>query len=176
MKRILLLVLGLLMLPGLTGCMPSVSHYASTKPTLDLQQYFNGTVHAWGLVEDFRGTVTRRFTVRIDASWQGDTGTLNEYFQFDDGEQQFRRWTLTRIDAQHYRGVADDVVGEAIGEIAGNTLRWQYTLRLPVDGESYDIAFDDWMYLLDDKRMFNKASLHKFGIEVGQVTLFFQKG
>ncbi len=173
--RLLLAGLLGLLLTLTTACTPSVSHYAGGQPSLDLRQYFNGTVQAWGLVQDYRDTVTRRFSVRIEASWQGDTGTLNEYFRFDDGEQQFRRWTLTRIDQHHYRGIADDVVGEAVGEISGNALRWQYTLRVPIDDTTYDIAFDDWMFLLDERHMFNKATMRKFGISVGEVTLFFQK-
>ena len=86
-----------------------------------------------------------------------------------------RGWTLTKLDEQRYRGIAADVVGEAEGEVAGNTLRWRYTLRLPVDGSTYDIAFDDWMYQMAEPHLFNKATLSKFGIEVGEVTLFFQK-
>lgn len=163
------------LLLSLASCAPSLQQYQHKTPRLDLQQYFNGRVEAWGLVQDFRGNVTRRFQVSIDGRWQGDTGTLDEHFLFDDGEKQFRRWTLTKLDEQRYRGTADDVVGEAEGEVAGNTLRWRYTLRLPVDGSTYDIAFDDWMYQMDEQRLFNKATLSKFGIEVGEVTLFFQK-
>lgn len=173
MSKNLLLLLTLCF--SMLGCTPSVSRYEAQTPKLDLRQYFNGKVQAWGLVQDYRGTVTRRFTVAIEGRWQGDTGTLDEHFVFDDGERQFRRWTLTRIDDRHYRGIADDVVGEAEGEIAGNALRWRYTLRLPVDGSSYDISFDDWMFQLDDQRLFNKATLSKFGVQVGEVTLFFQR-
>ena len=160
---------------ALASCGPSLQYYQEKTPRLDLQRYFNGRIEAWGLVQDIRGTVTRRFQVSIDAHWQGVTGTLDEYFRFDDGEKQFRRWTLTKLDSRRYRGSADDVVGEAEGEVAGNTLRWRYTLRLPVDGSSYDIAFDDWMFQLDEQRLFNKATLSKFGVVVGEVTLFFQK-
>lgn len=163
------------LLLSLASCAPSLQQYQHKTPRLDLQQYFNGRVEAWGLVQDFRDNVTRRFQVSIDGRWQGDTGTLDEHFLFDDGEKQFRRWTLTKLDERRYRGTADDVVGEAEGEVAGNTLRWRYTLRLPVDGSTYDIAFDDWMYQMDEQRLFNKATLSKFGIEVGEVTLFFQK-
>jgi len=163
------------LLLSLASCAPSLQQYQDKTPRLDLQHYFNGRVEAWGLVQDFRGNVTRRFEVSIDGRWQGDTGTLDEHFVFDDGEKQFRRWTLTKLDERRYRGTADDVVGEAEGEVAGNTLRWRYTLRLPVDDSSYDIAFDDWMYQMDEQRLFNKATLSKFGIQVGEVTLFFQK-
>ncbi|AMP05973.1 hypothetical protein CPter91_3652 [Collimonas pratensis] len=74
-----------------------------------------------------------------------------------------------------WSGKADDVKGEAIGTIAGNTLHWNYTLRLPVDDHTYEVQFDDWMFLIDEQTMLNRASMSKFGIEIGQVTLFFKK-
>lgn len=46
-----------------------------------------------------------------------------------------------------YTGRADDVVGEATGQTAGNAFRWNYTLRLPGDDSVYEVQFDDWMFL-----------------------------
>jgi Protein of unknown function (DUF3833) len=37
------------------------------------------------------------------------------------------------------------------------------------------VQFDDWMYLVDDKVMLNKARMTKFGIYLGEVTLVFNK-
>jgi len=37
------------------------------------------------------------------------------------------------------------------------------------------VQFDDWMYLMDDRTMINKAVMSKFGIRLGEVTLAFQK-
>jgi hypothetical protein len=48
----------------------------------------------WGMVQDRSGKVLRRFTVTMRASWQGDTGTLDEAFVWSDGERQRRVWTL----------------------------------------------------------------------------------
>jgi hypothetical protein len=66
-------------------------------------------------------------------------------------------------------------VGEAQGQAAGNALNWAYTLRLPVDGKVYEVQFDDWMYLVDERVMLNKARMSKFGIFLGEVTLSFTK-
>ena len=71
--------------------------------------------------------------------------------------------------------VAGDVVGEAAGQAAGNALNWAYTLRLPVDGQVYEVQFDDWMYLMDERVMLNRAVMSKFGIRLGEVTLSFYK-
>jgi len=54
-------------------------------------------------------------------------------------------------------------------------LNWNYTLLLPVDGKVYEMQMDDWMFLIDAQTMINRTSMRKFGIEVGQVSLFFRK-
>jgi hypothetical protein len=67
------------------------------------------------------------------------------------------------------------VVGEAIGEVSGNALRWRYVLALPVDGKVYNVDFDDWMFLMDDKVMMNRSYMRKWGFDLGEVTLTFVK-
>ncbi|MCZ1366121.1 DUF3833 domain-containing protein, partial [Enterococcus faecium] len=76
-----------LLLLALAGCAtpPTPATYAQETPTLDLQQYFNGTLDAHGIFQDRAGKVVRRFTVLMRASWQGDTGTLDEDFTYADG-------------------------------------------------------------------------------------------
>ena len=72
-------------------------------------------------------------------------------------------------------GRADDVVGQATGRSRGNAFNWGYTLALPVDGTVWHVQFDDWMYLMSDSVMLNKASMSKLGIFLGEVTLSFTK-
>lgn len=172
--RKLLMVLA--MVAGLGGCASvDVSEYAREKPMLDLREYFDGTIDAHGIFQDRRGRVVRRFHVLIEASWQGDTGTLDEHFTYSDGSTQRRVWTLVRQPDGSYVGRADDVVGEARGELGGNTLRWRYVLALPVGDKVYHVDFDDWMYLMDDRVMLNRSVMSKWGIRLGEVTLSFYK-
>ena len=84
-------------------------------------------------------------------------------------------WRLRRHDDGRYTGRADDVVGEASGQVAGNALRWRYTLALPVDGRVWHVQFDDWMFLVDERVMLNRAVMSKFGVRLGEVTLAFSK-
>ena len=72
-------------------------------------------------------------------------------------------------------GRADDVIGLAQGQTRGNAFHWNYTLALPVDGSVYHVALDDWMYLVNDQVMLNKASMRKWGVDLGEVTLSFTK-
>jgi hypothetical protein len=158
------------------GCAsPVPADYAGEKPVLDLKTYFNGELTAHGLFTDRSGKVVRRFTVLMTGTWQGDSGTLDERFTYSDGKTDRRVWHLTDQGGGHYIGRADDVVGDAIGTAAGNALNWRYTLRLPVDGSVYDVQFDDWMYLMDERVMLNKAAMSKLGFRLGEVTLSFDK-
>ena len=169
-----------LVLANLFACSsPSVTQYAKEKPSLDLSEYFNGTIDAYGIFTDRSGEVKKRFTVLLVAQWKvvdgKKVGTLDESFEYSDGTKQKRIWTLTETAPGKYIGSADDVVGEALGESAGNALNWAYTLALPVDGTIYHVQFNDWMYLVTPKVMLNKAKMSKFGIDLGEVTLSFYK-
>jgi hypothetical protein len=161
---------------GLAGCASqNIQSYALEKPVLDLQQYFNGTLDAYGVFTDRGGSVVKRFTVVMVCTWTGDQGVLDEAFTYSDGTTQRRIWRLTKLADGRYTGRADDVVGEAQGQTRGNAFYWTYTLSLPVDGKVYEVNFDDWMYLMTDKVMLNKATMSKFGVRLGEVTLSFTK-
>ena len=160
----------------LAGCAsPQIADYTTEKPVLDMRQYFNGTLDAYGVFTDRSGKVVKRFTVVMTCTWQGDTGVLDEDFTNSDGSKDRRVWTLVRGADGKYTGTAGDVLGQANGEEKGNAFRWGYTLKLPVDGKIIEVQFDDWMYLMSDKVMLNKAVMSKFGFKLGEVTLSFVK-
>lgn len=165
----------LLLALGACSTPPTPAAYAQEVPKLDVQRYFNGTLDAHGIFQDRSGKVVKRFTVLMHASWVGDTGTLDEDFTYADGSRQRRVWTLRQTAPGRFTGTAPDVIGEAVGEVAGNALRWQYVLALPVDGTVYHVDFEDWMFLMDDKVMLNRAAMSKFGFSLGAVTLSFSK-
>ena len=181
MPRRLLFASAALAATLLGGCAsaPRPADYAAEQPAFDLKTYFNGEVVAHGLFTDRAGKVARRFTVLMKCSWVGDDGVLDENFTYSDGKRERRVWRLKKVGTTggvtRYTGTADDVVGTALGEAAGNALRWAYTLRLPVDGSVYEVQFDDWMYLMNERVMINKAVMSKFGIHLGDVTLAFEK-
>lgn len=160
----------------LTACAGNdVQHYANKQPKLDVAAFFGGTTDAWGMFQKRDGEVVKRFHVEITGNRDGDSLLLDERFKYDDGSTQRRVWRLVAQDGGRWQGTAGDVKGEAHGEVAGNALRWRYTMLLPVDGRTYEMHFDDWMFLIDECTMINRASMRKFGIELGQVTLMFRK-
>jgi hypothetical protein len=179
LKRLtgLFLASSVLCLAQLGGCAsaPTPADYAKEVPRLSLRDYFNGPITAHGLFTDRSGKVVKRFTVQMVGKWSGSQGVLEEDFVYSDGSKQRRVWRLTELGGGRFKGEADDVVGEATGESAGNALNWHYTLRLPVDGSVYEVQFNDWMYLMDEHTLLNKAVMSKFGFTLGEVTLSFHK-
>ena len=160
----------------LAGCASqNIEQYAAERPQLDLAQYFNGRITAHGIFQDRSGQVVRRFTVDMEGRWDGNQGVLDEHFTYSDGKKDRRIWRLTKHADGRYTGTADDVVGTASGRTVGNAFQWAYTLQLPVDGKVYQVQFDDWMYLVDERVMLNRATMSKFGFRLGEVTLSFQK-
>jgi hypothetical protein len=152
-----------------------VADYSGQQPALDIEQYFNGTLLAHGMFQKRGGAVGKRFTVAMQGRWEQGVGTLDEDFRYADGTRQRRTWTLRKVGPGRYEGTAADVVGKAAIEVAGNAMRLQYVLALPVDGKTYEISFDDWLYLIGDGVMLNRASMRKFGFEVGTLTVAFRK-
>jgi hypothetical protein len=175
-RRLLILTAAISSALALSGCStPQVTDYAAQKPVLELRDYFNGTLDAYGLFTDRSGQVVKRFTVVMVCHWQGDQGVLDETFSYADGTTQRRVWRLQRLADGRFTGQADDVVGTAHGQQSGNAFHWTYTLALPLDGRVIEVQFDDWMYLMGDKVMLNKAAMRKWGVGLGEVTLSFIK-
>lgn len=168
-----LITLGVAVL--LSGCATvTPQDYARETPKLDLPTYFNGKVDGWGMVQDRSGKVLRRMYVELDCKWNGNEGVLDESFQWSDGKTEKRVWKI-RKEGDRYIGTAGDVVGEAKGEAAGNSLRWNYVLALPVDGSTYHMDMDDWMWMIDEKTMANRTTMSKLGVRVAEISIFFRK-
>ncbi len=161
----------------LTACAggPNLDHYKETSPALDLEAYFNGPIKAWGLVQDRKGHVTRRFDVTMVGTWEGNTGTLEEHFEYYDGKTEKRTWVIKKLSDKQYEGTAGDIIGKANGEVEGNAMRWAYQMDLDVGDNTFRITFDDWMFLMNDGVLINRSYLKKFGITVAELTLFMQK-
>lgn len=152
-----------------------IKDFDDASPPLRLEDYFEGRTWAWGVFEDRFGQLRRQFTVVIDGDWDGTTLTLDERFEYSDGETDRRVWSIQPNGEKGYIGRADDVIGEAQGELAGNALNWQYRMRLPVGDSTWDVRFDDWMFLQSDDVLINRAYVSRWGLNIGSVSIFFSK-
>ncbi|WP_432816125.1 DUF3833 domain-containing protein [Vibrio intestinalis] len=159
----------------LVGCSAQLKDYQGSEPQLDLFVFFSGESHAWGMIQDYSGKKTRSFEVIIVGSVVDNRLTLVEDFVFNDGEQSQRIWYIDKQPDGSYQGRASDVVGVAQGKEVGNAMFWSYDLVIPWDDSEIEVRLEDWLYRQDEKRLFNIAKIKKFGLEVGQITLFFEK-
>ncbi len=150
--------------------------YADKGPALDIRNYLNGPLEAYGMFQDRGGEVTKKFHVTMQGVWKGQTGELHEHFKYDDGTTDERVWKITFIDDHHFTATAHDCIGTAIGSQHGNAMNMKYTLRVPYKNSTIDVKMDDWMFLqMDGKKVLNVTSMKKLGFEVGRLTITFDK-
>ena len=168
-----ILILSLIVLSGCTSMEPT--DFSNTKPVLRIEKYFVGQTRAWGIFEDRFGNLRRQFVVDIQGNWDGENLVLDEKFRYSDGETDRRIWSIKKIDAHRYEGTAADVIGVAAGEAHGNALNWRYDMDMKVGEGTLRVHFNDWMYLQPSGVLVNRARVSKFGVEIGEVSLFFQK-
>jgi hypothetical protein len=167
--------LGLAVLSGCTA-RPRPDQPPLSTRQLNLEQFFAGPITAHGQFQDALGHVSRRFDVAMRGRWDGKTLTLTEDFRYSDGTAERRVWTLRKTGPDTWEGTAPGVIGTARGEERGDTFNWRYTIDLPKgDGTTVRVSFDDWMWLVTDRRVLNRAYMRKYGLTVGEVTIFFEK-
>jgi len=149
--------------------------YKNTKPIIKIEEYFQGKVKAWGMLQARSGEVKRQFVADMKGKFDGQNLILDETFVWSDGEKQERRWVIKKVGDNTYEGTASDVVGIAKGVSFGSVFKFEYKLLVPYKNKKIKIKFDDWIFLQDKKTAINKAILTKFGFKVGELTVFFIK-
>lgn len=162
----------------LSGCSISIDgeSYREVEPEFVLDEFFDGTVTAWGIVQDRSGNVVQRFIVNIDAYKEGDKLILDETFEYGVGDGPEKRiWTLTKNADGTYTGNAGDIAGPATGVSHGNAFNFVYEMDLEVGDSTYRVNFDDWFWAFDENTMMNRSYIKKFGIVMAEVTIFMQK-
>jgi len=98
-----------------------------------------------------------------------------EDFVYSDETTEQRIWYLKKTGEQAWNGTAKGVIGQAEGLEDGDTFYWNYTIDLPVPDGTMRVTFDDYMWLISEDRMLNKAYMSKFGVPLGEVTIMFEK-
>lgn len=173
MKKILAL-LAMLTLSACSGT-PDLDDEVLSKRSFNLEEFFEGETVAHGQFQDRFGTVQRRFDVQISSTWDGRILTLVEDFTYDDGETEQRIWTLEKTSEDTWKGTAPGVLGTATGRENGDTFNWTYRIDLPVRKGTMRVDFDDWMWLLDDDRVLNRAYVSRYGVRIGEAIIVFEK-
>ncbi|PLL11836.1 DUF3833 domain-containing protein [Tabrizicola sp. TH137] len=180
--RVVKIVAALALLPLLAACTgkPALTDASLSTRELELEEFFDGRLVAYGQFQDVFGTVRRQFVADIRGDWDGQRLRLVEDFTYEDGSTEQRVWTLVKTGEETWEGTAPGVIGVATGVEKGDRFNWRYTIDLPVpaaDGtaDTVRVTFDDWMWLLSEDRLFNRAYMKRFGVDVGDVSISFEK-
>ena len=179
MKHLILAAASALALTACTG-KPSLDDPLLSDRELELEEFFDGRLVAQGQFQDIFGTVRRSFIVEIEGDWDGERLRLVEDFVYEDGATEQRIWTLRQTGPETWEGTAPGVIGVATGIEDGNRFNWRYEIDLPIpnaDGtvETVRVTFDDWMWLQSDDRLLNRAYMQRWGVDVGEVIISFEK-
>ncbi|PRY22541.1 uncharacterized protein DUF3833 [Aliiruegeria haliotis] len=171
------ILLALLLVLGVAACSgkPGPDDEVLSDRILNMEEFFEGRTIAHGQFQDRFGTVQRRFTVEIDGTWDGRNLRLVEDFTYDDGATEQRIWTLTKTGEDSWVGSAPGVIGQASGVERGDSFNWVYRIDLPVRKGTMRVDFDDWMWLMADGRVLNRAYVSRFGVELGEAIIMFEK-
>lgn len=146
-----------------------ISDFENTSPQLDVRQHLNGPLICEGMIYGPTGRVASRFVADFRASWDGEKGVMDEYFQYDSGNTQVRQWRLTLGENGAVIGEADDIVGQAVGRQVGSALNLEYKIRLTEEAGGHVLECTDWMYLGENGTIFNHSQFRKYGIKVAEL-------
>ena len=141
----------------------------------ELTTFFSGRTRARGVFEDRFGRLRRRFTVEMHGGWQGGVFVLDEVLVYDDGRRETRVWRVLPEGQGRFTATCPDCVGLARGECADGIIRTLYKFRLQLNSRVLVVDFDDRLYRLDDDTAVNRATMRKWGIRLGELTLFFER-
>lgn len=146
-----------------------IDSYATAEPGFELDRHLAGPLLSEGVIFGPTGKTAARFTARMHGEWHGDTATLNEEFRFASGARQLRCWHITRGTGGAFSATAEDVIGTARGQCAGNAIRMRYKLRLEADAGGHVLNVTDWLFLMPDGSIINRSEFRKFGLKLGEL-------
>ncbi len=147
----------------------SPADYAGTGPTFKMKEALNGEILSEGLIYGPNGKMSNSFVARMVGEWDGNTGTLSEYFTYSNGKEMARKWYLTLGTGNTFTATADDIVGEGKGTISGATVKLTYRIMLPEDAGGHTLDVTDWMYLTENGVIMNRSEMRKFGVKVAEL-------
>ena len=149
---------------------------ATQAPAKDLvlEKYFAGKTRANGTFSAING-VRRDFKVDLIGRWNGKRLILQENFVYSDGEKDQKTWRFVKTGPFTYMGTREDVVGETLVTIKGDTARYSYDVYLDGKNRKNRVRFHDSMTLQEGGLLINNAWVTKFGFPVARTHVEFQR-
>lgn len=137
--------------------------------SFDVREALSGPLLCEGVIYGPTGRVASRFCAEMEGHWDGNKGTLSEFFTYDSGSKQDREWQLVVSDDGTIQAEADDLIGTGRGWQRGDAVQLNYRIRLMEDAGGHVLDVTDWMYLTPNGVIMNRSQFRKFGITVGEL-------
>ncbi|MFC0242780.1 DUF3833 family protein [Rhodopseudomonas telluris] len=156
----------------------SIDDFKNTSPEFLPEEFFNGRLEGWGVLESLIGGLQKRATITAEGKWDAATQAVHftETYRFDDGHVDTLQWTIRKLGPGKYSGTEPRLDGEASGEQAGCAFHWQYTRETPQkDGSTTKLNFDDWFYRIDATGCMVRGSAGRAGLPFATAHVTYRK-
>lgn len=161
---------------SLLGVLLAITTAVSASETqFQPEKFFAGHTRSAGVFRNTFGKPEQRFTTDCRGRMRGSTLYLDQRFRYHDGRTQERHWQIRKIDAVHYIGRANDVVGDARGEVTGSSFHFVYTVALNPGNPLLNVRLDQTMTLRRDGIVENSATIRKMDFPLSRVTEQFRR-
>lgn len=147
----------------------SPKDYADATPQFDIRQHLNGPIQCEGIIYGPTGRVSSRFVADMNATWDGNVGSMTEHFKYDSGNTQDRIWTLKIGNDGTIDATAPDIIGTGKGTQEGSAVQLKYRIKLPPEAGGHVLDVTDWMYLMENGTIMNRSQFRKYGIKVAEL-------
>lgn len=156
----------------------SIDDFKGTTPVFLPEQFFDGVLEGWAVLESLTGGLQKRATIVAEGKWDNAIQSIDftETYRFDDGHKDTLRWTIRKLDVGKYSGTEPALQNEADGEQAGCAFHWKYTRDTPQkDGTTTKLNFDDWFYRIDERVCIVRGSSGRAGIPFATAHVTYRK-
>lgn len=156
----------------------SINDFKDTTPIFLPEQFFDGELEGWAVMENPIGGLQRRATIKAAGKYDlvSRTAHFNETYTFDDGHVDTLRWVISKVEDGKYSGREPTVEDVAQGEQAGCAFHWSYTRDTPQKGGgSTKLNFDDWFYLIESNACIVRGTIGRLGLPFATAHVTYRK-
>ena len=156
----------------------NIKDYSDTLPVFRPEEFFDGRLEGWAVLEGPLGGLQRRASIKAEGSFDPSTKitAFTETWTFDDGQVDTLRWSIKTLGDGRYSGSEATLEGEAQGEQAGCALHSTYTRNVPGNNGSHTkLNFDDWFFRINETGVIVKGSAGRIGIPFASAHVAYRK-
>ena len=144
------------------------------------QIWMVGNVEGYGVIVDRFGNVKSQFHAHEMGVWDPATRvvTLTEHITYLQGDTQpptNRVWHFQEMAPGKWTGTANDVIGTATAEQAGNAWHLRYRQKLPIGGHEIEVSVDDLRLREAGNVAVDYSTISKLGIHLATAEIAFVK-